>query len=307
MFPEHCQGRDGTPAPATSKTYNSAGRDPEPGFKATYDFTFNTQWGYKDALARGQFVEDTIWFGTPPNSVRVEEIRFGVADNIQMPDDFGILGLSARDDEEDTRTGTHFLSRLDDVLTHKMFTLFYQPGGGRITFGDYDPHNCGMVRSIVRVAPETINWQFRMDSFILNNEPLFGATDVISDSGSTDIHVPKKAFDTIMAAIGDVEYDPSINPLPHVSCNRVQNIRIKLMIGDMPYSLPVNALTERSGNNMCSIHIVPHSNDFPGKAWLLGAPWLRSYCQVHYFSNLQHPEIGFALINRHVGDGQYFH
>jgi hypothetical protein len=76
--------------------------------------------------------------------LHVGTVKLGVADHIQLPDDYGILGLSARDDEDDEHGTTHFIQLLKD-MDITFFSVFYRKedgitntdNGGRIVFGRF--------------------------------------------------------------------------------------------------------------------------------------------------------------------------
>lgn len=108
--PKHCKGMDGTEASDEARTYDATGRKTYGRFLAKYSLTVEVNEEQKSGQVKGTIVEDDIWvsfFGACISNSNFQLgnsqigvipaglMYFGAATEVRMPDDYGIMGLSA--------------------------------------------------------------------------------------------------------------------------------------------------------------------------------------------------------------------
>uniref|UniRef100_A0A914C8H0 Peptidase A1 domain-containing protein n=1 Tax=Acrobeloides nanus TaxID=290746 RepID=A0A914C8H0_9BILA len=168
--------------------------------------------------------------------------------------------------------------------------------GGLLTLGAIDTQNCD---SNVNYAPLTSLsfWQFSMSGFSVGSYQKTKAMQVIVDSSTTFLGAPTDDLNAIVSAtnaVFDQEYN--IYTLP---CNSTGLPDLKFTIKNQVYRVSskeyvTQVLTENG--SLCYLAILNSENGF-GPAWVLGGPFMSSYCNIFDVGNKQ---IGFANV-KHSG------
>uniref|UniRef100_A0A914DNM0 Peptidase A1 domain-containing protein n=1 Tax=Acrobeloides nanus TaxID=290746 RepID=A0A914DNM0_9BILA len=194
----------------------------------------------------------------------------------------------------------NFLSQFDKpvfsmFLERKGSNATGQAGGGLLTLGAIDTQNCD---SNVNYAPlaSLAMWQFSMSGFSVGSYQKTKAMQVVVDS-STFLRAPTDDFNAIVTATNAV-FDQENNAYT-LPCNSTGLPDLKFTINKQVYSVSskqyvTQALTENG--SPCVLAIYNSQNGF-GPAWVLGDPFMRSYCTIFDVGNKQ---IGFTNV-KHSG------
>uniref|UniRef100_A0A914PXW7 Peptidase A1 domain-containing protein n=1 Tax=Panagrolaimus davidi TaxID=227884 RepID=A0A914PXW7_9BILA len=108
---------------------------------------------------------------------------------------------------------------------------------------------------------------------------------VISDTGTTMMIVPTDVYAQLAEAAsahadGKIDCDAKFDDL-------------KLTIGGKVYTIPAKQLVLHEPNGECAFAVSGMDMGSGNPQWILGDPWLRSYCNIYGF---QDKNIGFAEI-----------
>ncbi|KAK6048309.1 eukaryotic aspartyl protease [Cooperia oncophora] len=190
-------------------------------------------------------------------------------------------------------------------LDHQLFTVWMdrklQPiaggDGGLITFGDFDTWNCAPTVSYVNLSSLTF-WQFPIDGFSIGWYKSKETAQVISDTGTSFIGAPSAAIQAITRQVG-ANFDLQ-NQFYTVYCYTMRLLPdLVFTINGMEYRVPSieYVLDIGLGDGKCVITFFEMESGGFGPAWILGDPWIRSYCQIH---DIGQQRIGFAKAI-HVG------
>ncbi|KAI6173710.1 Peptidase A1 domain-containing protein [Aphelenchoides besseyi] len=188
-------------------------------------------------------------------------------------------------------------------LENPIYTIFldkiggdeHKPGG-EIYFGGFDTTYC--TKNITYVPLTTTNyWQFKADKIVVagkvgENEmllmcsiqELYRNLQVVSDTGTSSLVMPRADFKQVMKAIG---LPAKSRGLPYVPCKL--KFILEIWINNVQHTLTAQELMVRySDGCVLEIDITEWQDD---KTWVLGDPFCRSYCTVH---DLGKRRIGFA-------------
>uniref|UniRef100_A0A914ECR3 Peptidase A1 domain-containing protein n=1 Tax=Acrobeloides nanus TaxID=290746 RepID=A0A914ECR3_9BILA len=198
---------------------------------------------------------------------------------------YGYLGLAWP-----SLAGNNFTPPIQNFLPQfdkPVFSMFLErkgsnatgQAGGLLTLGAIDTQNCD---SNVNYAPLTSLsfWQFSMSGFSVGSYQKTKAMQVVVDS-STFLRAPTDDFNAIVTATNAV-FDQENNAYT-LPCNSTGLPDLKFTINKQVYSVSQKQyVSELSiGNGICFVAIYDNGNGgFGGPAWLLGEPFMRSYCNI---------------------------
>ncbi|KAI6216874.1 Eukaryotic aspartyl protease [Aphelenchoides fujianensis] len=237
---------------------------------------------YGRGTASGIYFEDEFAFGDARTAASLKfrrPIRFGGATNTRYGDqgnskreETRILGLSLPKAKE---FGS---SVFDEMIKQKLvdrplFSVFLRQCGevAEITFGSLDRENCGPSIASAEVEPNNFLWKFKMDGLSVGKYALHYRSSAIVDTGSSAVHLPLAVIRSIVREVG-AEESGALFLLP---CST--RFALRFRIGGQELEVPSKELMRRVSRSKCQLLLSPR-NEQP---WILGAPFLRSFCVVH--------------------------
>lgn len=110
----------------------------------------------------------------------------------------------------------------------------------------------------------------------------------VSDTGTSLISGPPEVIEDIAREVG-ATYNEEIGTY-FIPCN-VKTPPIVLRIGENDYSIPRENYIVQLGDNECEFGFFSFNGGGKGPQWILGDPFLRSYCNIH---NVVEKSLGFA-------------
>ncbi|KAI6179915.1 Eukaryotic aspartyl protease [Aphelenchoides besseyi] len=248
---------------------------------------FRIQYGTGDAS--GDYIRDTFAFGDPRGKqLKLKrKIVFGAGDRMSFGDD-GILGLSFSRPGE---LGTSIFQQAvkDGLMDNPIFTTYLSKcgndqckNGGLITFGDYDKKNCGRVEGWAQVMPNSVHWMFRMDGIKINGRRVAGGGQAITDTGSSELFFPQEVAMQIAKKAGA----KMTNGAFLINC-RAQ-ISVSIIVGGKDFEITEEQLIiPIPRTRVCRLAVAAQGESF----FLLGDPFIRTFCQVH---DVENKRVGFA-------------
>uniref|UniRef100_A0AC35TFW3 Peptidase A1 domain-containing protein n=1 Tax=Rhabditophanes sp. KR3021 TaxID=114890 RepID=A0AC35TFW3_9BILA len=263
----------------------------------------------KDNMTGGIYkniLNHTLAFvGQGGKSLQIPKTVFGQTQQLsqdfaQDPTD-GILGLAFTSLAVDGVIPPVILAIQQGLLDAPLFTVFLEHEGtaqgvkgGVFTYGAVDTTNCGAVIAYQKLSSATY-WQFKMDAITTakgagSNQ----AVDVISDTGTSLLGGPQAVTDSLAQALGGT-YDQS-QGLYQIDCAAKVADTI-LTIGGNKYTIKSANMIDNFGQNYCALNIFPFDFGGAGPSWILGDPFIRSYCNIYDIGNQR---IGFAASKQTV-------
>nr|CAA96571.1 parasite pepsinogen [Haemonchus contortus] len=254
---------------------------------------------YGTGFAKGFLGNDTVRFGEEGNNktLVVPGTVFGQA--VQIGDPFannpinGILGLGFRGLAQAGVTPP--LQRAIDLkLVDPIFTVYMKQlgakakgqDGGAFTYGGLDSVNCGQEIAYVDLT-RPLYWQFKMEAFSAGYLSIRKGWEVISDTGTSFMGVPTAIADLVADSYGG-QYDEMFE-IYTVDCNAT--VTFGMTIGGKQYKIERKNLVLEEDKDSCMIAMTPLSSVGFGPQWILGAPFIRQYCNIH---DMRNNTIGFA-------------
>ncbi|KAI6191480.1 Peptidase A1 domain-containing protein [Aphelenchoides bicaudatus] len=234
---------------------------------------------YEIGFAAGYYVADTVALGTKRNNgLRTPNVVFGVADVIdkQSQDDV-IDGIMDKIWLGYPKAGepASLINRAveEKVLDAPIYTIYLKKvggsnhkAGGSITFGQVDTLNCSPNVYYVPLS-STKYWEFKADQIMIGNK-----------------------------SIGLPEHLPG---LPYISCK--YKFVVSFLINGAKFSLTAQELMVRYPDGcVLEVDVTEWKND---RAWVLGVPFGRTYCNVH---DLGQKRIGFSRANTKMKRNRVF-
>jgi hypothetical protein len=217
----------------------------------------------------------------------------------------GIFGLGWPQLSEDNVTPP--LQQILSQLDKPVFTVWLdrhkkptdgQPNGGLITYGGEDTANCDKNFTYVTLSAD-LWWTFPITNFKVGSQSFksLGTQQVISDTGTSWLGIPTDEFNAVVSAT-NAQYDDDYG-IYDIPCDAKKLPDLELTIAGKKFSIPSSeyVVDLGLGNNQCALAAFDSQaddsdlNDPTNPGWILGDPFIRSYCNVYDFGNNR---VGFA-------------
>ncbi|EYB92354.1 hypothetical protein Y032_0195g1496 [Ancylostoma ceylanicum] len=253
---------------------------------------------YYTGSADGYYGTDTISFA----GFNVPTQKFGVATSIAdvfgyQPID-GIFGLGwpslARGNVKTPLEA--ILPKLDKKLftiwLGRRTTMSYGAMVGYIQYGALDTTHC---ISAINWVPLSLAkyWQFPIQGFQIGQFVWNSVDQVISDSGTSFIGTPMAVLNGILRAT-NAKYMPA-HRMYVVPCAKMwAQPNIIFRISGHQYVIPSHqyVIDMKLGHGYCALAVFGIQSGGFSAQWILGDPFIRTYCNIHDFENKR---IGFSL------------
>ncbi|CEF62264.1 Aspartic peptidase family and Aspartic peptidase domain-containing protein [Strongyloides ratti] len=256
----------------------------------------NFQIRYGTGSANGYQGRDIVCL--TPTSLCIPGQIFGQATKLAQffsdtPID-GILGLAFKSIAVNNVTPPIINAYNMKLLEKPIFTVYMghyglidKQSGGAFTYGGLDTKNCGKVIGYQKLSSPRY-WQFNIEgvSFDMFSDKM--TSSAISDTGTSLISGPKGIVDLIANKIGSV-FDKNLQTWI-VDC-KYKGPSIGFTIGGKLYEVPVINYVLPIDGKICEFGLFSLDGMSFGPKWILGDPFIRSYCQIHNFIDMT---IGFA-------------
>uniref|UniRef100_A0A0N5A6H7 Peptidase A1 domain-containing protein n=1 Tax=Parastrongyloides trichosuri TaxID=131310 RepID=A0A0N5A6H7_PARTI len=260
---------------------------------------FTIQYG--SGNAKGFLGTDTVTFVGDINNLEVPKTTFGQAQKISpdfagTPID-GILGLAFKSIAVDGITPPIINAINQNLLDQPMFTVYLQhkglesisgESGGVFTYGAFDKDNCYSQIDYYTLSSATY-WQFKINGFSIGEKSIIRSYSAISDTGTSLIAGPPTAVDMLARVVGatyNIYYGAFM-----IDCNASFPDAI-VKINKKNYIIPKRYLIDEVSADVCMFGMFGMDMGGYGPQWILGDPFIESYCQVYDIGNKR---IGFAL------------
>ncbi|KAH7722879.1 aspartic protease [Aphelenchoides avenae] len=285
----------------TDKSCTDEGCKPKAKYDNTTSSTYqyvgpNWSMGYGDGtIAEGYRAKESLTLGdSKASSIVVKGALFGqaVSETADYPESLenfdGILGLS-RKSEGGLGETTLATAIKQGLLAEPIFTIWIQHVGvkenataGQVLYGGIDTEHCDQVIDYVPLANlDGDSWDFYITGFQMGNVKAAGKWHAITDTGTSDMHVPEEIFDAVVEA-------SSATPDKRVDCN-AKFEPVVLTINGKEYPVTAEAIINQDSQG-CYLAL-----GF-GVDLILGDPFIRQYCQIH---DLGQSRLGFAKSHPH--------
>uniref|UniRef100_A0A0N5A6H8 Peptidase A1 domain-containing protein n=1 Tax=Parastrongyloides trichosuri TaxID=131310 RepID=A0A0N5A6H8_PARTI len=260
---------------------------------------FTIQYG--SGNAEGFLGTDTVRFVGDYGTLDVPRTTFGQATTISndftnSPAD-GILGLAFKSIAVDGITPPIINAINQNLLDQAIFTVYlqhkglestYGTPGGAFTYGAFDSDNCNSQIDYYKLQSATY-WQFVINGISIGSTNIRRSFSVISDTGTSLIAGPPAVVERITTIVG-ATYNQNYGAYL-IKCD-ASFPDVALSINGKNYKILSKYLVDQIGNGMCMFGIFGMNMGGYGPQWILGDPFIMSYCQVYDIGNRR---IGFAL------------
>jgi hypothetical protein len=259
---------------------------------------------YGSGSASGFLGVDTVSFGAAgTQQLVVPKTTFGQATDIadvfaQDPAIDGILGLAFTSLAVDNVIPPFINAVNQQLVDLPIFTVYLEERGdidntpgGVFTYGGLDTMNCGSVIAYQPLSSATY-FQFRIQSIGVGSFSSNAGWDVISDTGTSFIGGPQDVIDSIGQAVG-AQYDDQEGAY-FIDCNANPG-PVTITIGGKQYQLPTKNTITDAGQGQCFWDFFPFDFGGFGPSWILGDPFIRSYCNIY---DVGQKRIGFATVTK---------
>ncbi|RCN33013.1 eukaryotic aspartyl protease [Ancylostoma caninum] len=253
---------------------------------------------YHTGSVSGYYATDRINFA----GVRIENQKFGVATAIAnvfgyQPID-GVFGLGWP-----SLAVGNVKTPMEAILPQldkKLFTVWlgrrtttaYGALAGSIQYGALDTTHCDSAINWVPLSKAQY-WQFPIQGFQLGQFIRTSVDQVITDTGTSFIGAPMGVLNGIIQMTGAKYSNKNqIYVVPCTTMFRQPNALFK--INGNQYVIPSSqyVLDLKLGNGYCALAFFGIQAGGFGTPWILGDPFIRTYCHVHDFENKR---IGLSL------------
>jgi len=170
--------------------------------------------------------------------------------------------------------------------------------GGLYTYGAVDNVNCQMNTVMYASLSAQTYWQFPIQGISVGSYSFNGVQQVISDTGTSLIGGPTSQIQGIANAVGgqyNSQYQLWLTP-----CNRISTapaLTFNINAPNMtPFQVPAfeYIIDVGLGGGQCLLTFFDMGGAGFGPAWILGDPWIRTFCNIHDVGGRR---IGFAVAN----------
>uniref|UniRef100_A0A0N4ZQC3 Peptidase A1 domain-containing protein n=1 Tax=Parastrongyloides trichosuri TaxID=131310 RepID=A0A0N4ZQC3_PARTI len=205
----------------------------------------------------------------------------------------GILGLAFQSIAVNNITPPFINSFNLGLIDKPIFTVFMghyklKEKGGFFTYGDVDIINCGPVISYEPLTSSTY-WEFKLKGVKFDTFTNSRPSSVISDTGTSLISGPKGIVEIIADKVG-AKFDYNLQTWI-VNCD-YDGPSIFFTIGSNDYEVKTSNYILPISDEICEFGLFSFEGNGLTPNWILGDPFIRSYCQIH---NILDKTIGFAL------------
>lgn len=266
---------------SASKTYQKDGR------------SFSIQYG--SGSCKGILGTDTLGFGdVGTDQLIVPKTTFGQAGTVS--EDFkddgieGILGMAFTAISEDDVIPPLINAYNQGLMDKPYFTVFLDSEGvnavnqrgGLFTYGGLDTENCGDIIDYVPLSSATY-YQFTLQGVSAGKYAYKKSAQAISDTGTSLTYGPSDVVENIAKIVGaklNNEYG-----LYFIPCDKKYD-PVSFTINKKVYNLSSSVLTMDLGlDEGCLFAMVPSDMGTFGPDWILGDPFIRTYCNTYDFVN----------------------
>uniref|UniRef100_A0A0K0DNS9 Peptidase A1 domain-containing protein n=1 Tax=Angiostrongylus cantonensis TaxID=6313 RepID=A0A0K0DNS9_ANGCA len=162
---------------------------------------------------------------------------------------------------------------------------------GLITFGAIDTVNCDSDIHYVPLSAEKY-WEFTIEDFSLGSFSTRRANKAISDISTSWIGAPFFVVEEVVSQTGatyNTEYQ-----FYSVDCSTMMTQPdLKFTINGVEYNVPSKqyVIDIEIGDGKCALALFEVDAGNAGYEWILGAPWIRTYCNIY---DVGQKRVGFA-------------
>ncbi|CAD5235750.1 unnamed protein product [Bursaphelenchus xylophilus] len=249
---------------------------------------------YGTGSASGIIGKENIQIG----NTKIQQADLGQASQI---DEFfasgfidGIFGMGQKDL---ARPGTlpALYSAVEQGLMRPFFTVWLDKNGlhkservgGEITYGDFDDEHCGEVFWVPLSA--STYWQFRVEYLKIGGNYI-GYGEAISDTGTSFLGLPPAVIDIIQTLTAF-----RLSQIYGYIVDCATKISLEFQVNGRALVITEEQLVlegyHNGGQKLCILAIFSMEVSNATPKYLLGDPFIRSYCQVY---DMQNRRIGFA-------------
>ncbi|CAD5234882.1 unnamed protein product [Bursaphelenchus xylophilus] len=247
---------------------------------------------YGTGSAQGFFGADKVCFA--PTSLCITAQTFGQASSLapffaDQPID-GILGLAFPSIAVGHVTPPFISAVEQSLVEHPVFTVIMdhsgpaeKDDGGWFTYGGFDEEHCQEDVFWMPLTQPATFWQFEIQGARVDDLDILEASHAISDTGTSLISGPPEIVSKIADKVG-AWYEEEEGSY-FIDCKaRPPPVALKvggneLFIHSRDYILPV-------AEKRCQFGFFVFNTGPSGPQWILGDPFLRSYCNIHDFGRV---------------------
>ncbi|KIH65904.1 eukaryotic aspartyl protease [Ancylostoma duodenale] len=158
--------------------------------------------------------------------------------------------------------------------------------GGVVTYGGLDKQHCGDVIAYEPLSEEYPTfWKFEMANVTAGGFVYEYPASAISDTSSSFFGVPSYFVEEIASNLS-AKYNKD-HDLYYIDCESTPSI--SFTIGQRRYEIESKNLIIHVDGDTCILAL--HEYSFIGATWVLGAPFIRQFCNIYDMGNKQ---IGFS-------------
>ncbi|KAL6744454.1 hypothetical protein Aduo_017387 [Ancylostoma duodenale] len=284
-----------------SRKYTCIGKNVYDPSKSRTSEEHNGVWKlkYRGGSASGIYARDTVRFGAAGKQNRLEvlDVVVGRATKVSktikdLPFD-GVLGLGFETIATNKAIKPPFVRAHKDGIVRPIFTVHLRHipeggvgFGGVYTYGGIDRENCDSD-FVYEPLTEPGFWQFKLRSISIGGFTSSLGWQAVTSTASGFIAAPQSIADAMAKAVGAetraeedgyfLDCDGFPTPRFGIGRNRYQVEGYNFMITLAEYK--------------CILSLYGMDGGAFGPSWILGAPFMRQYCNIH---DMEKKQIGFA-------------